>query len=332
MASANIEEIRFFLGDIAGFDFIEWPKDDYLKLLRARYEVQRVRILFWGKITGMSQVGYEPRHPDLENPAILAQVNAILDRVRELMCDFEALKREFGVEKIKSLKMMFGSKKPPLLMFKEIFPSIFQKTMAPGTVGRSHLTIRDETKFDLLLAKLRGLVNDLEAAIPGSSSSIETAIKSEIGTSQNVKQLELFRRATRDHSVISKAADTRLDELANPSTTVKATSSTPVPASSSLLLPTAALNRLSVTSAISSVGPQAAQQEKYEKDLQEFLATKEENSLIVVIAGPYSFMSKVTARCFWTSQKIDETVVIRSIQVQPPQHSTLGSYWYLMKS
>lgn len=198
------------------------------ELLCTQLGLERLRFLLWGqsvgfggKVPSSGTATYDER---LDNPEIYRPVQRALNAVHYLLSQTETLTEKYGMKAIEPNARVFTASQGF-----NIFEGTFDRFMArirdnqreKSVVRESKWAISDASKFEVMISRLRDLIDALESITQslGLKSQQHKMLQEEIDKVTDVGSLILLREATADSETeISDAANRRLETLETEST------------------------------------------------------------------------------------------------------------------
>ena len=131
---------------------------DY-KVLQTKFEAQKARLVLWGEQAGLTDIAqYDER---LEHPLVRPIVVNTLCCIRMLFIDGEALKKRYGLQKVKTKALATTSLREDT--YARFHAQIDRAQVAASLITTVRWAIDDRTKFTDLLNDLKDLIDDLES-------------------------------------------------------------------------------------------------------------------------------------------------------------------------
>ena len=199
---------------------------DY-EALRAKLEVERIRLLVWGEAVGLSEVGQGRPSPDasarLYREDICTAVLRLLGCIQHVFEHSEHLQDRYGLRPVQPTivdaqelptqsQLISGS------VFKRAYQSLRRSAKdrqrtTPST-RKTIWAVHDKKKFQMLIAEIKDFNDSLEALFPDLWPQIEHLVHTDIGQSVDIKNLQILHEATADdHEEIPRPASMGLETL-----------------------------------------------------------------------------------------------------------------------
>jgi ankyrin repeat protein len=207
---------------------------DY-EILRVKLEVERIRLLTWGEVVGLSDAQLDETNSRilidqrLVREGVRSTVEELLGCIEYVFANAETLQRKYGLKEepsqsIESPGSAFqvgglGDNQPVLgSIFGRAYAGMRKsaKEIQQAAPFKRKVTwvISDKEKFSKLIAEIRGFNDSLESLFPDITRKAASKMLGEIGESNGIRDLQLLQQATADeHEDISESASVRLESL-----------------------------------------------------------------------------------------------------------------------
>ena len=213
---------------------------DY-EILRVKLEVERIRLLTWGEVVGLSDAQLDATNPSipidkrLVKEEVRSTVVRLLGCIEHVFANAEALQKKYGLKEelsqsigLSDLASQAGGLGDNQLVLGSIFKRAYTglrksaKEIQQATPLKRKATwaISDKEKFSKLVAEIKGFNDSLDSLFPDITKSATSKILGEIGESCEIRDLQLLQQAAADeHEEISETASIRLENLGATATT-----------------------------------------------------------------------------------------------------------------
>lgn len=211
------------------FDVIDCGKKygfDY-EILRAKLEVERLRLLAWGESVGLNSVdqGGTTVHIKLQQEAVRKTVLELLGAIQHCFEQSSRLQDRYGLQPVleehdNTLSLVSPNKSG--LPFESLFRRAYQnlrlnaneRQVHASIVKKAAWAIHDKKKFQTMVVTIKGLNDSLQNLFPGIDYKTMAFINDKINQIDDPPPLKLLREATTsDYEDISETASIRLDTL-----------------------------------------------------------------------------------------------------------------------
>ena len=192
--SLAIGLISLFSTCVECFDYFEAARDfpvHYEQLLTL-LELEKIRLLAWGDAVGILETDNEEQISQLRQIPIIKQ---ILAQIKALLVDASKLQQDYGVilqptggtlvdlpsaqsRTTARIQPLESVRRSNVLSLHSRFWAKYSRKSRPGPVSRAIWAVRDKSKFEILLNKLRGFIDGL--------NDLKDVIRPEVVQKQNI--------------------------------------------------------------------------------------------------------------------------------------------------
>lgn len=321
---------------VQAFDVVDSSRKyglDY-ELLRTRLEVEKFRLDKWGVAIGLRDADDNSTELSPDSPLFTDRasglVRQLLGHIQHIFDNSDRLQSTYGLKRSEEDSAAVDQ---PRLFLATIFKKPYAKLQRDArerqrsaNIGRRTLwAISDKSKFQVLVADVKGLIDSLENLFPGSKSKIAEDLRQDILHSADVAELQLLQDAMADDDdMLSQYASARLEDLRAPAMSAR-----------TALLTVADDDRTTRPDGAESdggrtTGPEDSETDDEEsqdsdetdddiskrqaqsplrnvkselKEVQRFFGKKHGGALDFILFGPFPDSTQVTARCRWRNEE-----------------------------
>jgi hypothetical protein len=214
------------------FDIIDSGKtygQDY-EILIAKVEVERVRLFLWGESVGLFGQDVNILESDLqsqfdqrlEDRRVCSAVSDVLECMKRVFEDTDALKRRYGLQQSASAPAIQQSEGRNAL--KAVFKRTYEKFHSAAKANQQNASFKstakwaivDKKRFQQLIADLRDFNDSLSVLFPDVEDHTREVMVADIRATVNAEDLRVIEQATMDgDGDLSEVASTRLSEISH---------------------------------------------------------------------------------------------------------------------
>jgi hypothetical protein len=193
-------------------------------ILLAKFDIQILRFLHWGQIVGLVGSSGDPCSPVLGDRDTKQTIESILNCIKLLFTDAEAMKTKYGLRPVPEFAMgeaMHPGNLPAARLSTDgiaRFRASFAKFMSGienvqrrGTMlGKTRWAIHDKTQFAAIVTDVRHLIQGLLDIVPQAVTTEPQLLKSEL-RSLSAENLRLVQEAcVNDYPQLAEVASVQL--------------------------------------------------------------------------------------------------------------------------
>ena len=304
---------------------------DY-EVLRVKLEVERIRLLMWGNVVGLGEMGGSvPPKPDswVHRQELRGTVVRVLGCIHQVFENTDRLEDRYGLRPATPLPETWDGGGGPStttqsqLILGTVFKRAYEVLRKSAAMRQRETPLRrktlwavhDRNKFQSMVTEIKGFNDNLESLFPELRAQTAHQMRNDIEDSDDIRALQSLQEAAQaEHEQISDCASIRLEALGATTTARSRVSDAHTVAGDETAAAPGLDNMAGLAEALdeepgdddSEATAEYARAEGIPQELaremravETFTSDKNKGCLTLSVLGPHSYTTKVTAHTYW---------------------------------